>query len=224
MAIGIVPVLTDVAIAILDNVVTFPSQNFIGDIAVDTTIEELYDDTIEITEHPVQVGAQISDHAFKRPMEVVMRCGWSDSSIQASLGGAVADNSSFAGGAMWASDYVAGIYSQLLGLQQTLQPFELTTGLRRYDAMVLSSLIVRRDQRTKFVLMVEAVMRQVILVSTQNTTLPPQANQAFPANTAEVVNAGAQSTQTGATPSPGGSLPPSNWNGSNPFSVTIGSH
>src|SRR5580700_5469148 len=48
-------------------------------ITVDTTIEETYEDLLEITEHPVQVGAQIADHSFKRPMEVRLRCGWSDS-------------------------------------------------------------------------------------------------------------------------------------------------
>ena len=108
---------------------------------------------------------------------------------------------------MAASDYVAGIYSQLLQLQESRQPFTVTSGLRVYNSMLLQSLRVRRDQRTQYVLNVQAVMRQVILVSTQTATLAPQANQANPASTAGVTNAGQQQLQS-ATPSAQGAFPP----------------
>ena len=59
----------------------FLSQNnTIGGIQVDTTFDEVYEDELEITEHPVEAGAQISDHAYKRNMLYQLRCGWSDSS------------------------------------------------------------------------------------------------------------------------------------------------
>ena len=209
--------------------------NKIGNITVDTTIEESYEDTLEITEHPVEAGAQITDHSFKRPMEIVFQCGWSDSSSSGLLGltsgllatvspiassvlsGAAAvsnllnpsagSSGSFSGGSMAASDYVAGIYSQLLQLQESRQPFTVTSGLRVYNSMLLQSLRVRRDQRTQYVLNVQATMRQIILVSTQTATLAPQANQANPASTAGTTNAGQQQLQS-ATPSTQGSFPP----------------
>src|SRR5581483_11884310 len=112
-------------------------SNQIGSIQVDTTLEERYEDSLEITEHPVEAGAQITDHSFKRPMELVLTCGCSDSSVSGLLGLAsgllstaspaaagilgiataassllsnpgAGTSGSFTGGAMAASDYVAG--------------------------------------------------------------------------------------------------------------------
>lgn len=198
--------LTEIIVNAANLAFALPIQTTLGNIIVDTTIEEDYEDRIELTEHPVEAGTQIMDHSFKRPMEVRLRCGWSDSNLVA-LPVAVG---SFTGGGMSASDYVASIYSQLLQLQEARQPFSITTGMRTYSAMLLTALRVRRDQATKYVLMVEADLRQVIIVSTQTATLAPQQNQLTPASTAETVNAGASVLQTGM-PAPGGSLPSASW-------------
>jgi hypothetical protein len=42
----------------------------------DVVVSEKHSDTLEITEHPVETGAAISDHAYKRPSEVVMEVGF----------------------------------------------------------------------------------------------------------------------------------------------------
>jgi hypothetical protein len=186
-----------------------PTASNIGGIRIDMTIEEFYEDSVEVTEHPVQSGAQITDHSFKRPMELVLVCGWSDSSISglAGLGNKIAgslgvgvffssDNplagttGSFSGGAMVASDYVANIYSQLLQIQEARQPVAIVAGLRSYEKMLITSLRVQRDQKTKYALLVHAFFKQVILVDTQDSTVPPMANQAIPASTAATVFGG----------------------------------
>lgn len=208
--------------------------NMIGGVQVDTTVEEHYEDVLEITEHPVEAGAQMSDHSYKRPMELVLRCGWSDSSASGLLGlasGALSaispaaagvlgivsgissllnpgagGSGSFPGGAMLASDYVGGVYSQLLQMQASRLPVVVSSGMRIYASMLPRSIIVTRNQKTQFVLNVEMRLKQVIIVSTQSSTLPAQSAQAFPAGTADTVNAGSQQVQT-ATPSQGGSFP-----------------
>jgi hypothetical protein len=43
------------------------------------TIEELHTDAMEITDHPIEQGALISDHAYMRPPELVIKAGWSNS-------------------------------------------------------------------------------------------------------------------------------------------------
>ena len=54
-------------------------QRSIGKIIAQITVEEKHHDEIEITDHPVEQGAAITDHAFKKPAEVVIRCAWSNS-------------------------------------------------------------------------------------------------------------------------------------------------
>lgn len=67
------------------------SSRSIGPIVANVTIEERHVDELDITDHPVERGATISDHAFKRPSEVVIRCAWSNSpSSPGTLSGGIA--------------------------------------------------------------------------------------------------------------------------------------
>lgn len=178
----------------------------IGTVEIQATLEEIYTDTVQTTEHPVQLGAAITDHAYKRPAEVVIRCGWSNSTLDALLG-----NAKFAqfDGEMSASDYVSGVYSQLLALQNARVRFDITTSKRHYTDMLITGLQVTTDQATSNVLMVTATCRQIIIVNTQATTLPPRENQANAASTASTENAGAKQTVPAAAP-PSGAVPSGN--------------
>lgn len=186
------------------NILALPKSSKIGDIDIQTTIEESIEHQLEVTEHPVEQGAQITDHSYLRPIELTLRCGWSDSSLAALESIATGF---FAGGKMSDYDYVSSVYTQLLNLQQSRQTFTVTTGFRLYTDLLMTSLRVDRDQRTANALMVTATFRQVILVSISSATLPAQTNQATPASTAETVNTGSQQVTTG-NPSSGGSYNP----------------
>jgi hypothetical protein len=45
-------------------------------IEADAVIEEQHSDSVEITQHPVEVGSYISDHAYKKPAELTITMGW----------------------------------------------------------------------------------------------------------------------------------------------------
>lgn len=216
-----------VGASLLGNILTVIPQGNIGGIVVPVTLEETSTDLVTVTDHPVEAGSEISDHAYYRPAELTMRCGWSNSSsftLQSAAsslfsGGGISSfastifgqNPPVSGGGMSISDFVSGIYSQLLSLQQSLVPFDVITSIRRYTNMIMTSLAVTRDRRTSQALMVTASMRQVIIVSTVSTTLAPLANMANAANTAENALLGPQQLQTNVTPNPGGSVGPLLW-------------
>lgn len=189
--------------AILDFLQISPKAS-IGAIEIMASLEEIYTDTLQTTEHPIESGADITDHSFKRPSEVVISCGWSNSSFK-SLSGSI--EALFDGGGLNGADYVSGVYSQLLALQQSRIPFAVMTSKRQYDNMLIQSLRVDNDQKTSNVLMVQATCRQVIIVNTQATTLPPREQQATPESTAEVENKGVKQIKS-KLPSPGGAVPP----------------
>ena len=66
------------------------AKRAIGPIIANITIEEKHHDEVTITEHPVEMGANIADHAFKRPNEVTIRVAWSSSATKpASLLGGI---------------------------------------------------------------------------------------------------------------------------------------
>jgi len=184
--------------------ITLTPKSSIGGIEIQATLEEILTDTLQLTEHPVEVGATIIDHAYKRPAELILRCAWSNSSLDAQAG---AVESIFNGGGLTGSDYVSGIYSQLLSLQESREPFDIMTTSRMYTDMQIVSLQKTVDNKTSNVLMVQASCRQVIRVFTQATTLPSRESQANPEETASIENTGVKQTVPG-TPSPGGAVAP----------------
>ncbi|WP_322080193.1 phage baseplate protein [Burkholderia cenocepacia] len=187
--------------------VTLVGSKKIGSVTISASIEEVYSDEVIVTEHPVENGAPVNDHAFMRPREILMKCGWSNADYQALLGSAVASFDDTGANTMATGTYVDAVYSQLLQLQAKRERIDVVTTRRKYSNMLITGLSVVTDQKSGSALMLTASLKQVIIVSTQATKLPPRANQANPAATAETQNAGAKSAVP-ATPAPGGSVPP----------------
>ena len=144
----------------------FKPQRALGFIIADVTIDEVARDDLEITRHPVEIGASITDHAFKHPAEIIVRCGWS--------------------GTGFGTGYVNAVYAALLALQASRVPFTVTAGKRSYPDMLIASIGMTTDAATENGLVCQVTCRQVILVQTQVTTVAPRAQQAAPASTAPV--------------------------------------
>jgi len=187
--------------------ITIDPKRSIGSIVAHVTLEEMGTDELQITEHPVQLGANITDHAFKKQPDLVIRCGWSNSSLGGVLNGVQGLLSALTGGDAFGSDYVSGIYNQLLALQESRIPFDVSTGKRLYTNMLMRSLSQTTDEKSEYTLMVTATFKQILIVQTQATTLPPKENQAQPQDTAETADTGNKQVAT-AYPAPGGWQPP----------------
>ena len=148
----------------------FKPQRRIGIIVADVTIEETGRDELEITRHPVELGAQITDHAYKQPAEVTIRAGWSDS--------------------LRLPGYLKGVYASLLALQSSRAPFLLVTGKRTYANMLIAGLSITTDSATENALIVTVTCRQVLIVSSRTTTVAPRGQQRLPQATSATESAG----------------------------------
>ena len=86
---------------------SFMPRRAIGGFTATVTIEEVAVDELVITEHPVQQGAEITDHAYNKPSEVTLSVMWSEEDAP-----------------------LAETYQKLLELQSSREPFDLVTGKR----------------------------------------------------------------------------------------------
>ncbi|WP_429838690.1 phage baseplate protein [Burkholderia gladioli] len=187
--------------------VTLTGGKSIGGVPISAVVEEIYNDDLVITDHPVEKDTPINDHAYQMPRQVVMKCGWSNADYSALLGAASVSFDPTGANTMATGTYVDAVYSKLLKLQADLQLIDVTTTRRKYKNVLVRGLTLVVDPKTSSSLMVTATLKQVNIVSTKATTLPPRANQANPAATAETIGAGAK-LATPATPVPGGSVSP----------------
>lgn len=161
-------------------------QRLLGVFVADVTVQEHHVDELAITEHPVEQGAAVTDHSYKRPARLTVTAGWTDSTPAGN------------------PNRVQEIYAGLLALQQTRIPFIVLTGKRAYRDMLFSSLSVTTDEKTENALALVAELQQIIIVTTQVLTVPPADVQKTPQLNAALTNTGTKSLQPGTGANLGG--------------------
>lgn len=147
----------------------------------DVTIEEKHKDELNITEHPTETSASISDHAYMEAPELTMKVGWSESAgrLNGFVGGSVL------GGAT----SLVAVYEALRLLQSSKVPLVVSTGKRLYTNVLIKSLSNTTDKTTEHVLMIDITFKKIIRVKTSETTVLVE-NQASPEGTASVQDGG----------------------------------
>jgi hypothetical protein len=174
--------------------VLFNPRN-IGGFVANVTIEEQHVDRLRITEHPVEQGAAITDHAYKMPAQVTIRAGWSNSSPQA-LGNPF---------------YIQTIYQSFLALQVSRQLFDIVTGKRSYSNMLIEALIETTDAAHENAMMLVVECKEVIIVTTQTVTVPPAANMSSPSSNGATQQQGQISPVANPTTFNTAAAPPGTW-------------
>ncbi len=140
----------------------------IGPFVADITISERHRDEMIITEHPIEVGSVVSDHAFKRPIHVILTVGYSSSDVQA----------------QGDANYIQTVYQNFLTLQQNATPFSVTTGKRTLQNMLVEYINELTNEQTENALILEIGCKQVILVNSTSASVAP-AGTSTPSNQAQ---------------------------------------
>lgn len=148
----------------------FGSSRKIGSIDVNVVINENTSDELEITQQPVQEGAMIADHAFKKPTVFSMNIYFRDNLT-----------TSF-----------KDIYQELLDLQESRVPFDITTPKRIYENMLLKSLGMTTDKNTENTLSIQAGFQEVLIVQVSVASVPRR-SQRNAGRTGKTIKAGNKS-------------------------------
>lgn len=160
---------------------------YIGDKVPDTFINDgtdtFYFDAIirlehnesrRITEHPVQTGANISDHSFQLPARLVLEIGMSD--VMASYkDGQFGSDSSYPKRSVQA-------YHKFQEWQQFGLPLSVYTRLNDYSNMVIENISAPDDVKTKYGLKAMVSFKEIITqqIKTVKTSAIKHANVTTP--------------------------------------------
>jgi hypothetical protein len=141
------------------------------------TISEHRHDEVQITDHPVEVGSVVSDHAYRMPASLQMRIGWTPSSAAGSgnpsiFGLAIPTLSGFLGQSGGAGNtYIQEIYTLLLGIMGARQLVQIATPKRTYQRMLLHSVTEETTTETENTLVVVCAFREIMQASIQTGQL-----------------------------------------------------
>ena len=138
---------------------TIFARTIIKSVGVDYEINYIFDAILRqehthmmrITEHPVQTGANISDHAYQLPATLMLEIGMSD-----------AMDTFFPGQFEGPYSKSVNAYQTLKDLQAKRLPIEISTRLDTYKNMVVEEIRAQDDFKTMYGLSAVVTFKQII--------------------------------------------------------------
>lgn len=152
--------------------VSFLPKRAIGQFQARVTVQEVADDVLEITQHPIEQGASITDHSYVKPVMLRIEDIFTD------FQGPLAEQ-----------------YANLLKLQAQREPIKVITGKRTYNNMLIRSLTQVTDANNENILRVHFLLQEINIVSLQTVSVAPRSDQANPGETSAIQNSGQKSLQ-----------------------------
>lgn len=120
-----------------------------GDIKFDFTMQMDHSVNIVTTSHPVQVGAEVSDHAYREPDEVTLQVAYSDTVL-----GSVDGHSMQA-------------FATLETIANERQLVTLITRLKSYPDMLITSISVPDNFQTMYSLRATIIFKKIDIVDVE---------------------------------------------------------
>jgi hypothetical protein len=123
-------------------------------------IQAEHEQELVVTEHPVQSGASIADHAYLRPARLVLDVGMSDAM------------DAFFNPSTWTGAPTKSVscYQTLLALQASRIPLQITTKLRTYQNMLIVNPFAQETKKTIAGLRVQISFQQIFMAK---VVVPP---------------------------------------------------
>jgi hypothetical protein len=146
---------------------TIVPDRSIGAFKATITVEENALDELEITEHPIQQGASITDHAYSRPslITISVLCNDDDAPLSET-------------------------YAKILSIQSSRSLLKVITGKRIYRNMLVRSIEQKTDIENEKILNLSVQLQQVIIATLASASVPPRNRMGNAKKTGSTENAG----------------------------------
>lgn len=159
----------------------------------DAVLRAEHEQEIKKTQHPVQTGANIADHAFIMPAQLVLEIGMSDSMDSYQSG-------------MWSGNASKSVsaFQELKKLAAARVPLTITTRLQTYTNMLIESIHAPDTNQTRYGLRATVTFGELYVaqvVTTPVSARPQDSNSTPQGATQGVPVTSAITSQNGVPPS-----------------------
>ena len=145
-----------------------PAQ--VGIVQFDCGVSETHTSEATVTEHPVEEGADVSDHIRLSPEMIEINGIVSNTPIV--FLASVEAPSPLEDDLVPATDRVQVAYAELRGVMKRGEPVDVITSLRVYENMAIVGMSVMRDNTTGNVLNCSLSLREIIIAQTKTVPVP----------------------------------------------------
>lgn len=165
----------------LDNLLVRTRRSLQGEnieVVLDAVITEVFDNTVTVTENPVELGAQITDHSIIQPRTYTMEAVVSNTplgftGLQETAGNIIDSVTGFFGDSTGTGlTRAQAAYRDLVNIQSAREPITVQTGLNLLPNLLITRISSARTKDTSGALFFTADLREVIIVESETIERP----------------------------------------------------
>ena len=156
------------------------TQKAIGDIQLDAVISESHTNEVSLTSNPVEIGAEITDHAVVQPKRLNILAEVSDTPMGLAAFGQIVDSVTGLFGTSTTDNITRSnaAYNALIQSQEEREPIEIQTKLKLYTNMIITNVSVQQDKNTSRIVRMSIDVQQVIITQSEVVQLTEEQLQA----------------------------------------------
>lgn len=145
------------------------TKKSIGGIELDAVISETHDNRVRLTKNPVELGADITDHAIVEPKKITIVAQVSDNPLGTAAFGQIVDLVTGLFGSSTTQNITRSnaAYSAMVQLMEQREPIQVQTKLKLYEDMVITNLTTSQDKDSSRIVLMTIHMEEVLITESQ---------------------------------------------------------
>lgn len=151
------------------------SVKSLGGIQLDAVLSESHMNTVRKTSNPVELGADITDHAIIEPKKINIVAEVSDTPLGTAAFGTIIDLVTGLFGTATSTNITRSntAYNAIVQIQEALEPIEVQTRLKLYKNMIITGVSTTQDKDTSRIVSMSISLEEMIITESELIKLDP---------------------------------------------------
>lgn len=145
------------------------NKKAIGGIELDAVLVESHDNQVRLTKNPIELGANVTDHAVIEPKRIFITAQVSDTPLGLAAFGQIVDLVTGLFGTSTSQNITRSnaAYNAIVQLMELREPIEVQTKLRLYQNMIITNLAVTQDKDSSRIVLMNLTLEELLIVESQ---------------------------------------------------------
>jgi hypothetical protein len=138
-------------------------------VQLDAILSETHNNNVRITKNPVELGADITDHAVIESKRLTMVAQVSDTPLGTAALGEIVDTTNGLFGTATSDNLTRSeaAYNSLVTIMELREPIKVQTKLVDYPNMIITSINTNRDKDTSRIVRMNITLEEVLITESQ---------------------------------------------------------
>ncbi len=152
------------------------TKKSLGGIQLDAVLSETHNNAIRLTKNPVELGADITDHAIVEPKRINIVAQVSDTPLGTAALGEIVDLVTGLFGTATSDNITRSnaAYNAMVQIMELREPIEVQTKLKLYSDMMITSLATTQDKTSSRIVLMNINLEEVLITESQIIKLDPE--------------------------------------------------